>query len=109
MEKDKKLKTYQSEEGSFPLNVDNIFKIIRALYKYVDREAQKRKEEGHDAYFTQIIDYDNRKSKLYTSVTDTSGNFSEFNLASLVLSDNGQNLTLEVKEHPSVFGVNPSG
>ena len=77
MEKDKKLKTYQSEEGSFPLNVDNIFKIIRALYKYVDREAQKRKEEGHDAYFTQIIDYDNRKSKLYTSVTDTSGNFSE--------------------------------
>ena len=100
--------TYSSQRGTYNLDPSRLFDVVDDLSTYMRFEDGKHRTRNPE-YLKPATSFrgHGRRLVLSTEVADQPRFLTSFDLAELVLSEDGKRLTLEVYEHPNV-AIDPS-
>lgn len=103
-------KTYLSEEATYDLDPSKVMEVVDQLFVYVGCATDIAQAENPEFPRPKTsLNGSGRTFVLNTPVENPDVKWPEnFELAELVQSENGQQLSLKVNAHPKV-AINPSG
>ena len=101
--------TYASKAAKYSLDPNKLFDVIAELAGYNHLSRRYDAEVNRDfARTSASFRGDGRKLSIITEVVNEPGFLTRFTLATLVLSEDGTKLTLQVHEHSKV-AIDPNG
>ncbi|MBI2650091.1 hypothetical protein HYX04_02130 [Candidatus Woesearchaeota archaeon] len=95
--------TYQSKAAQYKLDPNKVFEVVAMLGQYIDFQNANHPKVNPDFLSPSVsLQGNGRKLVLSAEAVNQPGFLTSFDLATLVLSEDGKELTFEVHEHPRV-------
>ena len=95
--------TYQSKAAQYKLDPSKVFEVVTMLGQYIHFQKANHPKVNPDFLSPAVsLQGNGRKLVLVAEVVNQPGFLTGFDLATLVLSKDGKELTFEVHEHLSV-------